>query len=99
MAINSMKHPFTAMDIEIIAPHESGVYGLYDHGSGIIFYGYSKFSIKVRLRSHLSGAEGSYTKNAVYFNFEVCSDPKKKEHELIEEYEQTYGKPPKYNTL
>jgi len=99
MAINAMKHPFTGMDIEIIAPHEPGVYGLYDHNSEIIFYGYSKHSIKVRLRSHLSGAEGSYTRNAVYFNFEICSNPDKREQNLIEEFEHTYGRLPKYNVF
>ena len=97
MAIDSTKHSFTETNINLYGPDQGGVYGLYNSASTVIYYGSCQYSIKVRLRSHLSGAEGGYTKRAIYFNFEVNPDPKQREQELLVEYQRIYGKLPKCN--
>jgi len=99
MVINSIKHLFTEININLCAPDQGGVYGLYDSALNIIYYGSCLYSIKVRLRSHFSGAEGSYTRRAIYFNFEIVPNPKQREQDLLVEYQRIYGKLPKYNYI
>jgi len=97
MAINSTMHPFTETNINLCGPDRAGVYGLYDSSSMVIFYGSCLYSIKIRLRAHFSGAEGSDTKRAIYFNYEIVPDPKQREKELLEEYKRIYGRLPRCN--
>ena len=99
MAINSVKHPFTETNINLCATDQGGVYGLYNSALMVIYYGSCLYSIKVRLRSHFSGAEGNDTQRAIYFNFEIAPNPKQREEELLMEYQRIYGKLPKCNYI
>jgi hypothetical protein len=99
MGIESSWHSFTSKEIEK-APMSDGVYGLFEK-SAIIYYGRGEGpnGIRGRLEAHKAGYEGSCTKNADYFNYEICSNPAARERELLQEYKNTWSKLPRCNDL
>lgn len=95
MPITGSLLQFTDYNISI-APDSMGVYALHQDGD-LIYYGSSMASIRDRLRSHKSGAEGPCTKTASHFNTELTSRPVEREKELLEEFQRQYGRLPKCN--
>lgn len=98
MGINGSTHKFTDDNINK-APDQSGVYELLG-GNDTIYYGRStgeKTSIRARLEDHKSGSEGSCTKNASHFRWEVTSSAVAREKELLDEYNRNHGKLPRCN--
>ena len=86
---------FTDYNISV-APDNMGVYALHQDGE-LTYYGRASSSIRDRLQSHKSGAEGPCTKAATHFNTELTSAPIAREKELLEEFERQYGRLPKCN--
>lgn len=96
MPINGGRHPLTEMYVNLLAPDEPGVYGLYD-GPEAIYYGSSERSIRSRLQDHLAGREGPRTRAASHFGLEVTPYPLTREGELLREYRARYGRLPRCN--
>ena len=82
------------------APIFHGVYCLYD-GTEVIYYGRADGpeGIGGRLKSHKAGREGSGTKNATYFSYEICAHPAIRERELLDEHVRQFDKLPRCNSL
>ena len=99
MGIGSTWYSYITREIKK-APISDGVYALYQ-GSEIIYYGKGEGfnGIRGRLEAHKAGYEGSCTMNADYFNYEICSNPAKRERELLQEYKNKNGKLPRCNDL
>ena len=76
------------------APEESGVYALWD-GDELVYYGRAgrgtQATIRACLLTHLERTR------ATHYSWEVCADPATREAELLREYEQLYGRPPRDN--
>src|SRR6266702_8831392 len=94
MPIDAPYHRFDDATIDAEAPDAPGVYQL-EMQVEIIYYGSSTTSIRDRLRSHKSGAEGSCTQQAGWFRFEKTSTPVTRERQLLQEYERLHGTLPK----
>lgn len=98
MSITGNKYAFSQENVNI-APDEHGVYALYD-GDVTIYIGRASgkdVTIRSRLKSHKSGNEGPCTKGATHYKREVTSYPVSRESELIEEYDEQYGRLPRCN--
>ncbi len=96
--IDTKIYPFTNTDIENSAPISPGVYALFQ-GKDLTYYGHSDVSIKARLKSHKAGLEGTCTHNASYFQYELNPSPLDRERELLNEYEEEYGRLPSCNEV
>jgi hypothetical protein len=95
MPIVTPKYRFHTAFVEALAPDTPGVYALYS--GGVIYYGRSDVSVRDRLRSHLSGAEGSCTQNASEFNTEATYSAAAREEQLLREHLAWYGALPRCN--
>lgn len=95
MAVAGKTYPFTQANVDA-APDEQGVYELLD-GDTTIYYGKSTNSIRKRLQSHKSGAEGTCTKKATHYKREKTSKPGTREKELLDAFKAANGKLPRCN--
>jgi len=98
MPISQQLKPFTKQEVDR-APESQGVFGLYDGNSQPIYYGRSETSIRARLQRHFSGAEGSCTRSASNFDWELTNSPMLREEELLEEHKSAFGRLPKCNDV
>ncbi|MEE9141069.1 MAG: hypothetical protein V3U18_09915 [Alphaproteobacteria bacterium] len=96
MPLLAGKHPLTESYIDLLAPDEPGVYGLYE-GQETIYYGSSDDSIRSRLQDHLNGHEGQRTQAATHFGMEATPYPVTREGELLREHRARYGRLPRCN--
>ncbi len=90
---------FTSDSININAPTSNGVYFLYENGE-LIYIGKSAAyttSIRSRLLDHFNGNEGPCTQSATNFSYELCTDPDKREVELIQQAQAQMGRLPRCN--
>lgn len=97
MPIDSSKHLFVHAMINKKAPDTKGVFALYGPDKGVIYYGRSNKSIREELLSHCNGKEVPCTQQAWYFSFELTNAVKKREKELLEEYQKTHAVLPRCN--
>jgi hypothetical protein len=85
-------HAFSKANVEK-APEESGVYALYI--PGILIYigiaGQDCATLRSRLESHFSGAEGACTRGASAFRYELTTNPAERGRELLEGYSRGHG--------
>ena len=86
MSINGNRQAFSREDIDQ-APDEPGVYGLYQ-GDDLIDIGRAEGGLSIttmraRLKSHCEGSR----------------DPVARQRKLLQEYEQQYGRLPRYTTV
>lgn len=97
--IISQKYSMNESNIRNILPNTSGVYALYASDGLLIYYGMSLDNIQDKLMRHHTGKEGTCTKRAAYFNFEVTPHPVKREKELVTEFVTTFSRRPICNEL
>ena len=99
MCINSPLRPFIDSEIDMTIPLD-GVYGLYD-GSDVIYFGKGEGigGVRGRLKRHKAGYEGECTQRATHFNYEICSNPSRRETELLAEYLRLYWRLPRCNSI
>lgn len=90
-------HLFVNAMINKKAPDTKGVFALYGPDRGVIYFGRSFKSIREKLLRHCNGEEGSCTQQAWYFSFEITNAIKKREMELLEEYQKINAALPKCN--
>lgn len=91
-------HLFTKQNVDA-APVAAGVYYLYRYGE-LIYIGRAQggtVTIRSRLQRHLQGYEGYCTMSAEYFGFEICTNPVKREVELLTWHRTYYGQLPACN--
>ena len=99
MAISGDRYSFTQENVDG-SPIKDGVYALYDENVTIyIGKGDGENGIRERLQAHRRGDEGSCTKNASHYRREVCSNPKIRERELLQEYKNANGTLPRCNDV
>jgi hypothetical protein len=80
------------------APPDPGVFALWERDE-LIYYGRAQgqgTTIQSRLREHLEGAS-SCTARATHYGWEITSNPRGREIELLREYEKTHGRLPRCN--
>ena len=75
---------------------EGGVYELGNSVKAVIYIG-SSGAVKTRLRAHLSGSEGSCTKNASYYRVDYRSDYVTEEWRRYDAYVRANARPPRCN--
>jgi hypothetical protein len=102
MSINGNLQAFSREDIGQ-APDEPGVYGLY-RGDDLIYIGRAEGGLSIttmraRLKSHCEGYRGPNTEHPTHYRCEVSRDPVARQRKLLGEYEQQYGRLPRYNTV
>jgi hypothetical protein len=97
MPINGEQYPFTQQNVDS-SPEQAGVYELLDNGT-TIYYGSATVSIRSRLQSHKAGREGPCTQGATTYKREVCSNPRERERQLLQEHMQRYGRLPRCNNV
>jgi len=98
MPISGDKYGFIEKNVNK-APDEHGVYALYDDET-LIYYGRAAgedVTIRSRLQSHFNGDEGSCTQGATHYRREVTDWPKRREKELLDEFETKFGRLPRCN--
>lgn len=99
MALSGDKYTFTQENVDK-SPTGSGVYALYDDNVTIyIGKGDGENGIRARLQAHKRGDEGSCTENASHYRREVCSNPKTREGELLQEYVDANDALPRCNDV
>ena len=76
-------------------PNKPGVYVLFDNDE-VIYIGMSK-TLKDRLLQHKRGDVGPCTEKATHYCIELNDDPEGREDELLDKYEDEYGKLPRCN--
>ncbi len=88
-------------DTIIIAPDSKGVYALYNDTMETIYIGKAlgEDSIKSQLQKHKIGKKGLCSKHAVFFNWEICRNPSKREEELLQEHQLVYDSFPLCNRI
>jgi len=91
-------YAFTDEDIDR-AQIYNGVYALYNSSVETIYIGKAEGEngIRGRLQVHKRGDEGQCTQQALFYRFEVCSDPAGREEILLLEFELNYGELPPCN--
>lgn len=97
MPIASPRYAFTATMVSG-APPDPGVFALWERDE-LIYFGRAQgqgTTIQSRLREHLEGA-GSCTAHATHYGWEITSNPRAREIELLREYERTHGRFPRCN--
>lgn len=99
MAISGKKYPFTQKNVDN-SPTDDGVYALYDEDIKIyIGKGDGVNGIRTRLQAHKRGDEGKCTQEASHYRREVCTNPKSREKEELQEYEDANGELPRCNDV
>ena len=96
MPIASPRYAFTPVMVSG-APPDPGVYALW-RGDELIYYGRAlggEATIQTRLRAHLE-APGC-TSGATHYGWEISAHPRKREAELLREYQNSNGRLPRCN--
>lgn len=97
MPIASPRYAFTATMVAG-APPDPGVFALWERDE-LIYYGRAQgqgTTIQSRLREHLEGGT-SCTAHATHYGWEITSNPRGREIELLREYEKAHGRLPRCN--
>lgn len=97
MPIQSQVYEFTDANVSN-SPEEPGVYALLTNGE-LTYYGSATISIRDRLRSHKSGNDGACTQRSTHYQREVCSNPRERERQLLQEHRSAKGRLPKCNEV
>ena len=97
MPINGEQYPFTQQNVDA-SPDSQGVYELLQNGV-TTYYGSATATIRSRLQSHKAGYEGPCTQYSTHYKREVCSNPRERERQLLQEYVQRYGRLPRCNDV
>jgi hypothetical protein len=101
MPIASPRYAFTAVMVGG-APPDPGVFALWENDE-LIYYGRALgqgASIQSCLREHLDGAKRDATgctSRATHYGWEITSNPRSREAELLREYERAHGRLPRCN--
>ncbi len=96
MPIEGNRRPFKSKRIDI-APDVPGVYALF-RDKDLVYVGMSEQSIRARLQSHKRGDEKPGTKTVTHFKVEPASSPKRREDQLLREYQRGHdGQLPRHN--
>jgi hypothetical protein len=97
MPIASPRYAFNATMVSG-APPDPGVFALWEKEE-LIYYGRAlgqNSTIQSRLREHLEGCEPC-TARATHYGWEITSNPRAREAELLREYERAHGRLPRCN--
>jgi len=97
MPISSPRYAFTAVMVQG-APPDPGVLALWEKEE-LICYGRAQgegTTIQSCLRKHLEGADRC-TARATHYGWEISSNPRAREAELLREYETSHGRLPRCN--
>ncbi len=92
--------PFERENVEEI-PAAAGVYALAQ-GTEIIYYGRAlgvTSTLRSRLMDHLEGDGDRCTKAADWFRYEVCSNPERREIELLTLHRDKHSRLPRCNDV
>ena len=96
--IGGRVYQFNDLNI-MLAPEKPGVYALQD-GAEVIYYGRAvgpSTTIRSRLQDHHAGREGPCTQGASHFRYEEIPEPERRELELLNEFEEKFGRLPRCN--
>jgi hypothetical protein len=97
MPIASPRYAFNATMVSG-APPDPGVFALWQ-GEQLIYYGRAlgdDATIQSRLREHLE-CNGRCTAGATHYGWEMTSNPRAREAELLREYQSSHGSLPRCN--
>jgi hypothetical protein len=97
MPIASPRYAFNAVMVSG-APPDPGVFALWERDE-LIYYGRALgqgATIQSRLREHLESGERC-TSGATHYGWEISSNPRAREAELLREYERSHGHLPRCN--
>ena len=97
MPISSPRYAFTAPMVSG-APPDPGVFALWEKDE-LIYYGRAQgqgATIQSRLREHLERGDPC-TAGATHYSWEISSNPRGREFELLREYEKSHGRLPRCN--
>ena len=97
MPIASPRYAFNAVMVAG-APPDPGVFALWERDE-LIYYGRALgggATIQSRLREHLESGEHC-TSGATHYGWEISSNPRVREGELLREYEKSHGRLPRCN--
>ena len=97
MPIASPRYAFTATMVSG-APPDPGVFALWEKDE-LIYYGRAQgqsATIQSRLREHLDRGDHC-TAGATHYGWEISSNPRAREAELLREYEKSHGRLPRCN--
>jgi len=83
--------------VNLHAPNVGGVYALYDYTKKVVYYGKAEYNIKQNLLFHQTDPKESCTDEAYYFNSEICTNPDRRQKELLEEHKRLFEALPKCN--
>ena len=81
------------------APPDPGVFALWE-GDELIYYGRALgegMTIQSRLREHLARG-AACTSRATHYGWEITSNPRVREAELLREYQRSHGRLPRCNS-
>lgn len=97
MPIASPRYAFNATMVSG-APPDPGVFALWERDE-LIYYGRAMggMTIQSRLREYLERADGC-TSRATHYGWEITSNPRQREAELLREYERSHGRLPRCNS-
>jgi hypothetical protein len=93
MPIASPRYAFSATMVSG-APPDPGVFALWE-GEELIYYGRAG-AIQACLREHLPRSD-KCTMRATHYGWEIASNPRQREAELLREYERAHGRLPRCN--
>jgi len=104
----SRRYRFTRIVISG-APDEAGVYALWD-GEEVIYYGRAEGGSgdgnaeggnagRATIRSRLLDHYYADTRRATHYSWEICTDPRAREAQLLGEHERAFGRPPRDNKV
>jgi len=97
MPVSGDTYSFTERDI-LRAPIGKGVYSLHKGGETIyIGKAEGEGGIRARLMAHMRGDEGTCTKQATTYRYELHRNPAAREDELLLEYRYAHGRLPLCN--
>jgi hypothetical protein len=97
MPIASPRYAFNATMVSG-APPDPGVFALWEQDE-LIYYGRALgqgTTIQSRLRECLESSQAC-TSGATYYGWEITSNPRTREAELLREYERSHGRLPRCN--
>jgi hypothetical protein len=80
------------------APPDPGVFALWENDE-LIYYGRAQgngTTIQSRLREHLDGTDPC-ARGATHYGWEISSNPRAREAELLREYQRSHGRLPRCN--
>jgi hypothetical protein len=98
MPIASPRYAFNATMVSG-APPDPGVFALWERDE-LIYYGRALgrgATIQSSLRQHLEGADGC-TARATHYGWEITSNPRVREAELLREFQRSHGRLPRCNS-